>query len=337
MKRFVFKIIVVCLFVLLLYSPVYCLLVSLNLVRPQPMKHSSWINELKFDEVYDYHDVDILFVGSSQTLMSFDTRIFSQYGLNTFNMGTVSETPMQTYFLLEHYLERLKPKMVVMTVTPLMTQNRGRESTLGFIASDFNSDNAFWDYTRLKMTFYDQSIYVVNCFIYNYFRNHFVDDRKSFTFRIDRELRPDELGFGYVKGGFVEAPNECDTTQLGSHVSRNNTIIPMQFMFLMKIASLLGEHNVECLFVEVPVISTLYKSYEHHDEFEKKISSLGKYLNYNNLIGMNDYGDFRDAFHLNQTGVIKFDSLFMEDLFKMGYFEKPIIKKGKLENWVDVR
>ncbi|MFQ5607599.1 MAG: hypothetical protein ACE5GA_06610, partial [Candidatus Zixiibacteriota bacterium] len=70
----------------------------------------------RFREIEGARDVDILFLGSSHSYASFDPRVFSESALSSFNMGSASQSPLNTYSLLKRYYERLNPKVVVYEV-----------------------------------------------------------------------------------------------------------------------------------------------------------------------------------------------------------------------------
>jgi hypothetical protein len=62
--------------------------------------------------------LDVLVVGSSHAYRGFDPRIFNSQNINLFNLGSNIQTPVQTKFLLEKYLDRLKPSTVIFEVFP---------------------------------------------------------------------------------------------------------------------------------------------------------------------------------------------------------------------------
>jgi hypothetical protein len=72
----------------------------------------------RLEEVKNYSNIDILFIGSSHAYRGFDPRIFEKNGLKTFNLGTSAQTPLQTEILLNRYLEKLNPKMIIYDVYP---------------------------------------------------------------------------------------------------------------------------------------------------------------------------------------------------------------------------
>jgi hypothetical protein len=79
--------------------------------------------------------VDILFLGSSHAYRGFDPRVFNAVGFRTFNLGSSSQSPVQTRWLVDRYLERMKPKLVVMDVFPTTFTTEGIESTLNVLSN----------------------------------------------------------------------------------------------------------------------------------------------------------------------------------------------------------
>ena len=61
-------------------------------------------------DIRNYHNVDILFLGSSHCYRTFDTRFYNANGYTCFNLGSSNQTPIQTYILLSQYLDSINPK-----------------------------------------------------------------------------------------------------------------------------------------------------------------------------------------------------------------------------------
>lgn len=97
----------------------------------------------RLHEVEKYKNVDILFLGSSHTYRGFDPRIFQLYGYSSFNIGTSSQTPLQTEVLLKKYIGHLKPSSVVFEVYPYVFSSDGVESSVDLIANDNIDKNTF--------------------------------------------------------------------------------------------------------------------------------------------------------------------------------------------------
>ena len=105
-------------------------------------------------------DVDVLFVGSSHAYRGFDPRIFSKNGIKSFNLGSSSQTPIQTDILVRRYLNQLDPKLIILEIFPTVVANDGVESALDLIANDKN------DLLSLKMAFELKNTIVFNTLIH---------------------------------------------------------------------------------------------------------------------------------------------------------------------------
>ena len=79
---------------------------------------SKSIIQYKLEDLKDEQDLDILFIGSSHCYRGFDTRIFKEEGLETFNLGSSSQTPKETNLILNKYLPQLRPKLIIYEVFP---------------------------------------------------------------------------------------------------------------------------------------------------------------------------------------------------------------------------
>lgn len=87
-------------------------------------------------EVKSKQDIDILFLGSSHAFTGFDTRIFREHGYRTFNLGTNSQTPLQTRYLIERYLVQLSPKLIIYETYPAVFTMDGVESALDILSNE---------------------------------------------------------------------------------------------------------------------------------------------------------------------------------------------------------
>src|SRR5690554_449999 len=90
----------------------------------------------RIKEIPNYKDIDILILGSSHAYRGFDTRVFKKHGINAFNLGSSAQSPIQTYILLNQYLDELNPKLVVLEVYAGVLELDGVESSLDLAANN---------------------------------------------------------------------------------------------------------------------------------------------------------------------------------------------------------
>lgn len=146
-------------------------------------------NRLK--EVKSVSNVQLLFLGSSHSYRGFDTRIFKENGVNTFNLGTTAQSPIQTQLLLKRYLDKLNPELIIFEVYPPTFSVDGVEPSLDVISNDKN------DLYSLQMALNTNKIRLYNTLLYASIRD---------VFSLNENFKsPTKLGNDtYIKGGFVE-------------------------------------------------------------------------------------------------------------------------------------
>ena len=86
---------------------------------------------------------DILFIGSSHSYRGFDTRVFQKHGIKAFNLGSSSQTPINSKVLLKQYLDKINPKMVVIEAYAGTISVDGVESSLDLLSNNKIDINAF--------------------------------------------------------------------------------------------------------------------------------------------------------------------------------------------------
>lgn len=251
----------------------------------------------RLSEVKNQKDVDILFLGSSHTYRGFDTRIFSNHGLKTFNLGSSSQTPTQTNVLLERYLDRLNPKTIIYEVYPETFMIDGVESSLDIIANDRN------DQYSLKMALEINNIKTYNTFIYGFIRDLF-NLNKSFSEPI---IKGNDT---YISGGYVE--KKIGFFSPASFEKKKIILNNKQLENFSKIVSKIKNRNIELILVYAPIPQSNYIRYTNNEYFDNIMKEYSKYINFNEIMPLNDSLYFQDSHHLNQQGVELFNEKLIE-------------------------
>jgi hypothetical protein len=253
-------------------------------------------------DIRNYRDVDVLFLGSSHAYRGFDTRIFDSASVRSFNLGSSSQTPMQTQILLDKYLDQLNPRIVVFEVSPLIFANDGVESSLDLLAND-EIDRSTLDLVlgvnHLKT--YNAFIYALYCELTGKYDAQHEDQQKE----DDR----------YITGGYVEK-----TLYFYSHEPPLAEKVPWiledaQVEALRNMLATLRKRGIPYLLVQAPVTRSSYLSHSNNEAMDSLFSAEGEYMNFNGAIALDDSLDFYDSHHLNQNGVIKFNHAFLDSLF----------------------
>ena len=304
MKKFIFNT-----FIFLLFTSVFYI-VFLNLWgRYAPTLFKPNINykigthghmHSRLAEVKDYGEVDILFLGSYHAYRGFDTRIFSENGYKTFNLGSSSQTPVQTKVLLNRYLDNLSPKIVIYEVYPETFTIDGVESSLDIIANDKN------DFESFKMALKINNIKTYNTLIYGFTRD-LLGLNSSFT---ENTIKGNDK---YVFGGFVE--RELGFYQPTKFDKKEISLRNYQLESFSEIVQMLSDKHIELILVFAPIPKMNYDSYLNINYFDSVMRTYSVYYNFNKIINLNDQLHFYDSHHLNQNGVIIFNEKLI-DLLK---------------------
>lgn len=256
-------------------------------------------------EIKDYYAPDILFLGSSHSYRSFDTRVFLEYGKKTFNLGSSLQTPKQTEALLKKYLDIINPRFIVFEVYPMPFQSDGIESTTDLISNDHI------DYEICKLAISSGSVKVINTLIYGLFQEYVFNIRDSFQEKAYKSVFNGE-DF-YVSGGFVEKV-EHDPF-VGDDTVRPVTLHPRsdQIKAFEHCIKMIRDRSIPYILVKAPLPEKTSQSITNQDEFNEIISSYGTYIDFNTILHLDD-SCFFDSDHLAQPGVRLFDDCLIRVL-----------------------
>lgn len=258
----------------------------------------------RLNEVDRIRDVDILFLGSSRSYRHFDTRIFQNEGYKVFNLGSSSQTLLQTEYLVNKYYTKLNPKIVVLDLYPGMFSSDGVESTLDIISNDKNN----WE--SVKLAFQDKNIKVLNTLIYAYYReiihnsNDLVEEKYKKT---SKDL--------YVNGGFVEKEISFAKTEELSEVEIQ--LNEHQINAFNNILKKIQNPETKILLVCTPMHMSKFNGYKNFYVIDSLINKQNLYLEkFIGLKKLNDVKHFYDPYHLNQDGVEIFNKYFIKNILK---------------------
>ena len=252
----------------------------------------------RMQEVKETRNVNVVFLGSSHTYRGFDTRIFEAAGFKSFNLGSSSQTPVQTKVLLNRYLERLNPQLVVFEVFPDNFIGDGVESSIDLIANDTND----WESIKMALTIHNITTY--NTLIYGFYRDFFYENSNF----VEEKVRGYDT---YVKGGFVE--QSMFYFKNTDHEPQEWKFEAYQLEAFEDILNSLKEKKIPFILVQAPVTAAYYRSYTNNEEFNKQMQNSGSYFNFNEITQLDDSLHFYDPHHLNQTGV----EIFNRDLIEV--------------------
>ena len=252
-------------------------------------------------EAENIKNPDILFLGSSHAYRGFDTRVFAKYGIKAFNLGSSSQSPINTQVFLKQYLDKIQPKFVVYEVYAGTLCTDGVESSLDMLINGKIDKNA------VDMSFKVHNLMTYNTLIYGYFRQ---------IFNLNQNItEPEKQGddFYVENGGFVETTVARENTSLDFEKSKWE-LNDKQIQALKENIEILQQRKIPFLLVQTPITKALYNSKTNNKEVDDLLNKLGKYKNFTGSLNFDDRKDFYDDNHMNQKAVVEFNEKFIEYL-----------------------
>lgn len=280
-----------------------------NILAPQGL----YFTYERLQDAKNHTEVDILFLGSSRSYRGFDPRIFDATGYSSFNLGTSSQTPIQSELLLKKYLNELNPRLVIFEVTPDAFSMDGIESAMEIIA---NIEN---DCQTTKMMFDYNDIRLYNTWLYKNFwdftrRNHIPWGVNTYQKKLYARLKGEDT---YIEGGYVE--KELLYFEHAKYEKKDSWHYnDKQFAAFDNCIKLIETNQSEVLLIQSPYTKSLYDNYTNNGYFDSCMNVYGNYYNFNELMHLDDSLYFYDATHMNQNGVELFDEKVIE-LLKNNY------------------
>jgi hypothetical protein len=254
----------------------------------------------RIKEIKTARDINLLFLGSSHTYRGFDTRIFRKAGFDAYNMGSSSQSHIQSELLLKRYLDNLNPKMVVYEVYPGLFTVDGIESSLNLMGNDSN------DFETVKTAFKLPHFKIFNTLIYGLFTD-FIGKNDNLI-----EYARKDYQDTYVAGGYVQ--RDLRFYKNTTHPSATWELKESQLQAFENCILMLKKRGILYQLVQAPVTQAYYKSHTNNVEFDSLMTTYGDYTNFNNISVLNDSLHFFDEHHLNQDGVEVFNGDVLEIL-----------------------
>lgn len=263
----------------------------------------SWMRFREF-EPEAHHDV--VAIGSSHAYRGYDPRIFARHGWSMFNLGSSAQSPLNSWFVFEHYLNPQNTGLLLLDVYEVAMEIDGLESTVD-LSQCLTSNDAV-----IRMALAQRDPRAINILMLRWF---------------DRNEPPRYLDSNYVSGGFSQTR---DSIKAPIHylTGRHYDPEPRQVHFFRKILE-------RCHATGIPVVLVCHPYPKQadrakHEEFSQWLRDEAAPYGFSILdmafdhgLPLDDHDHFYDHNHLNQAGVEIFDAVLIDRLEAMGLLHKP--------------
>ncbi len=303
MRRNISKLLIfVGLFTLAYYGIYYCLFnteyndrLSITYLQKNiPLKPS--ILSKAFAEMERENDLDILFIGSSHCQRGFDPKYFEEEKIKTFNLGSIAQTPVNSYFLLKKYIH--KTQNVVLEIFPATYNFSGNESFFEILSANNEYPFLLEQAIALKQFSPLQTLSL-----------------KPF---IDAEISEKQLDKCIYRKGYIQVNDSAKNKNVKyvplTLIDKNTAF---QFKYLKKIIALCKENNKRLILVYAPIPSKFV--FTNEVQFKTELYKILKendlnFIDMSRKHGLNDENNFYDDDHLNTSGVMLFNKALIREL-----------------------
>lgn len=281
--------------------------------------------QVKWKEFYNLppNSLDLVFIGSSYAYRTFDPEVFDKkLNINSFNMGSPLQKPVESYYVLKETLKYQKPDLVVLDIN------------WGLFNEDKYFNTKLWNFDNMKFSSnkmgYFFNVFDRDQYIYVFFKSVRYHDEIDKLVENNTSNNNTQDADSYLKNykgkGFIIDNNVVDVKSVekrfenGSNNPSKYKWNKEQLKYLDKIVTLCKDKKVKLLFVTAPQSPIYLKLYDTHwfdyDNIRQTAGNLAakygvEYLDYN-TINMEEKlvtnQDFSDSSHLNYGGAQKISS-----------------------------
>jgi hypothetical protein len=254
--------------------------------------------------------VDVVIFGSSHAYRGFDPRIFEAEGLTATNLGSTSQSPLNSRYLAERYLPELRPELVVVEVYYGTLISDGLESTRDLLLNTETS----WPMVKMAWATWD-------------LRAIGYASAKLLGFALDEASaqQAPQPGETYVPGGYVEATTR--RARLAPGPALDVELRPEQLRQLIALTKLARTYGANVVWVTHPLPADHRERLEARGEIHARITEAAAaagvaYWDFSYELVLDPLEDFYDFHHLNASGVARFDAAFLRRVTEAGLVHK---------------
>ncbi len=270
-------------------------------------KYYKWpggVSWFRFKEYDPTKQQDAVIIGSSHAQRGYDPRIFSKHGYRVFNLGSPSQTPSNSYYLIQAFLDSLNAPLLIFDAYSGVLRVDGLESASDLIINQPNlgaSAGMAWALGGLRAF----NLYTLRLFN---------PDRKP----LETPLLGKYLGLGYIS-----APDSIGT--VADSVQKWKPLWRSQSRYFQRCIQLCKERQIQMVVTAHFARSEQRGTY--HRAFVQYMDSLLAgtnipFLDFTDAPGIQDKNWFMDSQHLNTAGAVIFTELLIDSLESRRYLRK---------------
>lgn len=293
----------------------------LEIPKKDLIKNNQYYPLLRWGDFFesDKNSIDLVFLGSSHCYRSFVPNVFdSVLSVNSFNLGSASQTPLTSYYVLKEALTTQKPKIAVLELSwfNLVDNNK----IVGLDNNQFSNayyNLEFFENTSNKAEFilkgfgYKDYPYLLSPTIR--YRNNWVQAINSVM--LGKPVKKDNEEYshkGYVISHKIAKPESFfpeNAIYLQYDFSEEKVMLKLKNS-IDDIISLCKQNDIELYFVTAPVAPSTFSQMANYSSIHNFFENIARennidYVDYN-LLSPYLFNDsmFKDDNHLNNSGAV---------------------------------
>jgi hypothetical protein len=247
---------------------------------------------------------DVVVAGSSHAYRGYDPRLFRQFGLDLYTIGTGYQNTLASYVLLKNDCTP-KPKSLVILDVYDNTFSGDGMGCFSRLIPNAASEQTARDFLRRAF-----DLRLLNA----YFCYLFADQERSET-----PLKP-----GYVGNGYSET---TDSSQVAVDTAQVEGMMysfdPTYLHYIQQLDEMLRASDCKLVLASHPMVVSP-RSVAFHRAFRDYLDPLLKsqgltYIDFSEHLDFDPHHHFMDGNHLNQAGVDKYNRLLIDSLQKLHF------------------
>lgn len=251
-------------------------------------------------------NVDVLIVGSSLA-QSIDVREFRKFNLRAFNLGSGSQSPIQTQYLFDKYLDSFNPKLLIWDVHPYTFANRGVESTVDLLSNCQDCGG------MLPLLFKTNSSLAWN----SYLKRMLLKPFENKDVIVPKESKLSKYFYGGYMEVYLKAPKNPVQIDQFEYQGLN-----IQLSTFKSELNSLQKRGIPVILVYSPRSAEFIASFQNQQEWMNYYRALvdqglaENFLNFNELFSADEHRNFYfyDIAHLTHAGARNYNKVLISSI-----------------------
>jgi len=295
------------------------------------IENNYFFPKLRWDDFYklDKNSLDLVYLGSSHCYKGFDPKIIDQItGLNSFNLGSSSQSQATSYFVLKEMLKSQKPKYLIFEIYWDIFQIENHYTNSSYNFKYFKNNEIIKELIFSIFSVKDYANYIFPYINFDEIIHSLMLIAGGKTLNNNKNIYSYR---GYVKNSnTISLETLKNENEFKNYTFDKSKSTALNLEYLYKTIELCKKNNIEIVLITAPIAPVSYDYINNYSD----IYNFGKTIADNFSIKLYDYNilnhknrifnntNFFDEDHLNESGVNILCNDISNRIIKGEYFDK---------------